>query len=134
MRIGHGRAFLTANSSESTPVVKDWATVEGRQFLIEQVPIMQIASQLDTLPAPQASVRLSNSVLNVVSSKRLLPGVPVAKAGTNQMKMASLPLQTSGFVLDYTELNTSQTNYTFRGDTTYYISGNVNLYGRSEEH
>lgn len=129
MKIGRGRAFLAATSSENIPVAKDWATLEGRQFLIEQVPIPQITEQLDTLPPPQASVRQSNSVLNVVSSKRLLPGSPLAKVGTNQMRLASLPHKTDGFVLDYISLNTSQTNYTFRGDMTYYISGNVNLYG-----
>ena len=129
MKIGRGIAFLAANSSESTPVAKDWANLEGRQFLIEQVPINQINDQLQALPPPQASVRLSNSVLNVVSTKRLLPLGPLAKAGTNEMRIASLPLRTKGFVLDYSSLNTSQTNYTFRGDTTYYISGNVNLYG-----
>jgi len=125
MKIGRGRAFLAANSAESTPVAKDWATVENRQFLIEQVPIPQIANQLQTLPPAQASVRLSNSVLNVVSSKRLLPGSPLAKAGTNQMKLASVPFRKVGF----TSLSTSQTNFTFQGDTTYYISGNVNLFG-----
>src|SRR5436309_14716120 len=32
-------------------------------------------------------------------------------------------------VLDYTTLNSSQTNYTFKADVTYYISGAVNIYG-----
>jgi hypothetical protein len=122
MKIGRGRAFLAANSSESTPVAKDWATVEGRQFLIEQVPISQITDQLQTLPSPQASVRWSNSVLNVVSSKPLLPETPLAKADMKQMKMASLPLRTDGFVLDYTSLNTSQTNYTFRADVSTFMA------------
>ncbi|HWY29628.1 MAG TPA: hypothetical protein VNX46_02670, partial [Candidatus Acidoferrum sp.] len=37
-------------------------------------------------------------------------------------------LPTTGFVMDYQTINTSQTNYTFQSDTTYYISGSVNLY------
>src|SRR6185437_14569669 len=129
MKIGRGQAFLSANSSESIPVAKDWATLEGRQFLIEQVPISQISDQLQALPPPQAAVRFSNSVINVVSEKRVLPAPPVAKAGSKQMKMASLSSKIEGFVFVYSSLNTSQTNYVFQGDTTYYISGNVNLYG-----
>lgn len=129
MKIARGRAFLMGNSSQSVPVAKDWATIEGRQFLIEEVPISQISEELQALPPATASVRFSNSVVNVVASKRLSPGVPVAGANTNRMKVASLPIKVGGFVLDYASLNTSQTNYTFRGDTTYFISGNVNLYG-----
>jgi hypothetical protein len=34
-----------------------------------------------------------------------------------------------GFVMDYTLLNSSYTNYIFQGDTTYYISGALNLGG-----
>ncbi len=41
----------------------------------------------------------------------------------------SVSLPGSALVLDYIILNSSMTNYTFRGDTTYYISGPVNLYG-----
>src|SRR5205085_1731061 len=130
MKIGRGQAFLMGNSLQSASVAKDWATVEGRQFLIEEVPVSQISEQLQALPpAPNASVRFSNSVVNVVASKRLSPGTPVVKTGTNQIKMARMPAKIEGFVLDYTSLSTSQTNYTFRGDTTYYISGNVNLFG-----
>jgi hypothetical protein len=35
----------------------------------------------------------------------------------------------SGFVLDYTTINTTQTNYVFKGDGTYYLSADVALYG-----
>src|SRR6266542_337263 len=46
------------------------------------------------------------------------------------MRMASAPRSGPMVVLDYTTLNSSQTNYTFKGgDATYYISGAVNIYG-----
>src|SRR5439155_12920037 len=48
-------------------------------------------------------------------------------------ELASItPRQTSptnGFVLDYLTLNTGLTNYTFQGNSTYFISGVVNLSG-----
>ena len=45
------------------------------------------------------------------------------------MRTASLKLSGGSLVLDYTTMATSATNYVFRGDMTYYISGTVNLYG-----
>jgi hypothetical protein len=131
MRIGHGRAFLMGNDTEGTAVSKEWLNQNGRQFLVEEVPVQQVAGQLQSLP-PAQNVSLkpaSNSVVNIVSPRRLLPAAPLARISTNQMKVASLPVKQRGFVLDYTSLNTSQTNYTFQTDTTYFLSGNVNLYG-----
>src|SRR5439155_20553807 len=34
-----------------------------------------------------------------------------------------------GFLIDYQTLNTGQTNYVLKGDMTYFISGNVSLFG-----
>ena len=45
------------------------------------------------------------------------------------MFMAKASVAAQGLVLDYQTLNGSLSDYTFRGDTTYYISGTVNLYG-----
>ena len=45
------------------------------------------------------------------------------------MMLARADYLNQGFVLDYQTINSSLTNYTFCGDTTYYISGTVNLYG-----
>jgi len=53
----------------------------------------------------------------------------------NQKKTASVKIIThghlpeKGFVLDYLAVNSSLTNYTFKCDTTYYISGTTYLYG-----
>jgi len=49
-----------------------------------------------------------------------------AKAATRggPLKLARNELRNqSGFVLDWTALNGTQTNFTFNGDTTYYVSG-----------
>jgi hypothetical protein len=131
MRIGRGRAFLIGNDSAGVPVSKQWLTLEGRQFLAEQVPVPQIAAQLEALPQTQtASLHTApNSLVNVVSPKRLLPAQPLAKTTAKPMRIAALPAKESGFVLDYSSLNSSQTNWVFQADTTYYISGNLNLYG-----
>jgi hypothetical protein len=57
-----------------------------------------------------------------------LPTVKQAKKGTGPMKLASAPLSGKGVVLDYTTAS-SATNFTFAGNTTYYVSGTVNLSG-----
>lgn len=148
LRFSEGSAFLMGSQAGGVAVSKQWVTQDGRSFLVEQVPIAQIAGQLDALPAAAqtASIkRRRNSVLNVVSKKRLWPagfakngskGVRLLSQGNarqrNAAEMASHgrgARATSGFVLDYVTLNTSQTNVLFQGDTTYYISGNVGLYG-----
>ncbi len=45
------------------------------------------------------------------------------------MLTANIAAPDKGFVLDYVVLNTGQNNFTFQGDKTYYISGNVTLGG-----
>jgi RHS repeat-associated protein len=131
MKIGRGRAFLMGTGSGGVPVCKEWLTLDGRQFLVEEVPVTDVTAQMHALPLTQsASLKPGpDSIVNVVSTKRLLPPQPLARVETKPMKFASRSVKNSGFVLDYNSLNTSQTNYTFRGDTTYYISGNVSLYG-----
>ena len=47
----------------------------------------------------------------------------------SQTRLASKSQHQPGVVLDYVFLNSSQTNYTFKGDTTYYLTGAVELYG-----
>ena len=148
LRFARGSGFFMGSESNGVVVSKQWVNQNGRWFLVEEVPIPEIASQLDTLPTGQtASIKGSrvgdrDSVLNVVSKKRLWPAGPVAKNGSRERRILSygngvemlaqrgkMSVPRSAFVLDYVTLNTSQTNEMFQGDTTYYISGNVNLFG-----
>ncbi|MGH7976039.1 MAG: hypothetical protein ACREC8_05210 [Limisphaerales bacterium] len=45
------------------------------------------------------------------------------------MQSAQVAPPSRGLVLDYNTINTSQTNYVFQTNTTYYISGAVDLVG-----
>jgi len=136
MKIGPGRAFAFGaqpDTGDSVAVAKTWVQLSGRQFLVEELPIAAIAEQLDGLPSPvQAKLDpAGDSVRHVVSNKRLLPVLRTARADdTNQIKSVKLDISKRGFVLDYATINTSSlTNYTFQGDTTYFISGPVTLFG-----
>lgn len=131
--------FSTKNSSAKqerasrVAVHKTWTKLEGRTFLIEQIPVTKIESQLKALPVsagaghPMASV---DGIAHRVSSTRLLPPARMATIGTKAVIVAKETLQNpAGFVLDYVTVNVDKTNFVFQGDTTYFISGNVNLNG-----
>ncbi len=129
LKMGTGRVFVMGAETTDIPVSKQWGTVEGRTFLIEEIPYQAVEPQLDALPKRTASLKSSqDGVRHQVSIKRLLPPVKQAKKEIGPMKLASAPLDGKGVVLDYVTAS-SATNYTFQCDTTYYVSGTVNLSG-----
>jgi hypothetical protein len=139
MSIGAGRAFSVDADGDATgeaPVAKEWGQLEGRNFLIEEILYDQIAVELQKLPEPKrgASLERRGQGNNVLAGLKTLMPKRYAKAGPRPegklKRMAKIsPRSAPGFVMDYVTLNTSQANYTFQGDTTYYISGTVNLSG-----
>lgn len=139
MQIGAGKAFRVDGAGETTGHVlvdKKWAPIEGRDFLIEEVHYEAVTEQLQKLPTAQkpdgASLIRRGRGENVLAAlKPLLPKrySQAGPASSKPHRMAKAkPPTTPSFVMDYVTL-TSQTNYTFKGDTTYYISGTVNLSG-----
>lgn len=133
MEMWQGKAFMlgSSESAKEIPVGKQWLKLEGRDFLVEEVGVTEISQELQRLPAVQgASVKpAAGSQLHVVSRQRLIPAAPSNKADPGEMRLADLPPTSSGLVLDYQTINGSQSNYTFKGGTTYYISSIVNLNG-----
>jgi hypothetical protein len=129
MKMGLGRAFLIG-SNDKIPVAKHWAEIDGRNILIESFSFAMMQQGLQTLPQNVSSKPASNSNLYAISRKPLLPSQPLAKRKVGAMLVAKAFLPSKGFVLDYQMLNGNQSpNYTFKGDTTYYISGYVGLSG-----
>ncbi|MGI8964753.1 MAG: hypothetical protein ACR2H1_01555, partial [Limisphaerales bacterium] len=134
MQIGVGIAFFTGDNAaphRKSKVDKNWTRLDGRDFLIEELNYKVIDEDLQALPlrAQAANKPVVNGVRHLVSRKRLLPERKVAsKKETKPIKVASLEQPAKGFVLDYS-IVTSQTDFTFKGDTTYYITNNVNLTG-----
>jgi hypothetical protein len=136
MRIRRGRAFSlpgdsTNRVSRSTlatvPVAKQFLNLNGRHFLVEQVAWASIRRELEKLP-PAANTSVApatNSLLNVVSGKRLLPEPRVAKAAVQPMQVAGMLPAKPAYVLDYQEVNGSYTDFTFESGNTYYVSGPV---------
>jgi hypothetical protein len=127
MQMGSGRAFVIGDEADSAPVRKHWVTLGDRTCLLEEVQFSAVAAQLQGLPSGGSN---SPSARNQLEGfpKRLPPRPKLAKQGGGGLKVASLPAREKGLVLDYQAVSSSS-NYTFQGDTTYYVSGAVTLTG-----
>ena len=139
-----GRAFAIAttnsagtNSVDGIPVYKSWVNLDGRKFLIEEVPLLDLADDLDALPLQAGAASPATNILLAaipnpfsIHQKHFPPAHEVIANDTNQILLAEADYRREpGVVLDYQSIIISQTNYTFRGDSTYFISGGVNLTG-----
>ena len=130
MQMAPGKAFLLGTNSPTVLVTKQWLLLQGRQFLVEEVPVVDIADELLQLPQPVVQTSLRTTTPNV-SGKLTLPSRRLVETTPKTMFMAKVSVPTRGLVLDYVILNSSTNNITFQGDTTYYISGSFNLSGNS---
>ena len=140
MRIGAGAAFslpedqVALAKNPAVQVGKEWTKLEGRNFLIEKVDYGSIRPHLERLPqgaAVRKEQKKEGEVLprpNVGLMARTFPAPPQAAAQGGKMEMASITPPERGFVLDYS-LVSSATNFVFKGDTTYFVNGTVNLSG-----
>jgi hypothetical protein len=152
-----GKAFSIGDETDGdrvVPVAKQWSVLEGRTFLIEEVPFEAVDEQIQALERRRQGAALrrdrsgqGESVLAALKSVLPQREVPQRAATPTRMARWERPLTPServsastgegnlsalntrrAFVLDYTIL-TSQTNFTFACNTNYYISGLVSLAG-----
>ena len=133
--MGQGLAFPVGDGtlSDEIPTGKSWEMREGRQLLIEKVNYTVIKPFLDALPPAAAVGRDPKELMARVRKPqagrkelaRLFPVVPPRVRDHVQFKSietAKLMPKKKGFVLDYLHLSVSLTNFTFKGDTTYFVS------------
>lgn len=116
------------------PVSKNWGKIDGRTFLIEGVPVQKLGEKMKSLPASKAQMGMSTvgSALHQVSTSRLLPSARIASQSTNTIQLTRAFLNDGpSVVLDYVAVNSTLTNFTFQGDTTYLVTGPVSLYGNT---
>ena len=170
MKIGNGRAFSIGNTeaspppapvtpaswlnwitnatrqssfSKATPSYKRWFQLQGRNFLMEEVPYRRVSAQLEQLPPATGRLNTvstnlfaANSFLDAIPARLLSPLASGAPGQTQAMRLSRVDWdQTRAVVLDYPVTVTSGSGSTFlQGDTTYYVSGpcyldNLTLYG-----
>jgi RHS repeat-associated protein len=147
MRIGQGTAFSLEPESEGSfrepvPVGKNWVRiVDGngfRQVLVEKTDYLDIKAELEALPQAAALNKPAKEALQAKAKRaagrqQLLAslGGPVRKEAKNskeKMRVAAMIPPEKGFVLDYSMVATA-TNFTFKRDTTYFVSANITLSG-----
>jgi len=133
MAIGHGKAFLSNGSEDSIAVGKSWQEISGLQFLVESVPLSEARPFLETLQAGMAREKNRQIARHSVARRSDFVALDAMRSKTRSKEVASIrPGKLTGepgWLLDYQIIISSQTNYTFKGDTTYYISADVYLYG-----
>ena len=131
-KIGRGKAFELDNpGGHSVVVAKEWTSIDNRIFLIESVEYQSLAPWLARLP--QAAARNVEDRLLAARKSRSQVVASVARekpAQTGRVQLARAEAKPRpGVVLDYMIMASSGSNFTFRGDSTFLISGVVSLEG-----
>lgn len=127
--VGNGFPLGTETRGANLKVFKQWAELEGRRFLLEQVPVKALFKAIDSLPRKEgASLQSNTSAIRFTARSGRLPLPQPRKADSSAMELASRWVPEKSYVLDYATV-VSTNNFVFRGDTSYYVSGNVTLGG-----
>jgi hypothetical protein len=123
-----GKAFLLGTNEASVTVTKQWIQLNGKQFLIESVPMAALSEGLSTLPPASARRTPRGRLRDLLTTLRPAHHASGKNRGRISASRAASP--TSGLAMDFVTLTGGLTNYVFQGDSTYYISsGGVTLYG-----
>ncbi len=136
MLLGPGNAI--DGVGKSIRVARQWQTISGKVFLIESIPYFELKPFLAALPAQAAASRIDPDKLEALSagsgsSGRLRP-VSLAMISSARQKgyrevasgKAGAPGRAPALIWDWVLL-ANATNFTFKGDTTWYVSGPVTL-------
>jgi hypothetical protein len=133
-----GRAFALGHEDNPVAVAKTWEVFEGqRTFLVEKIPWRSIAAELAQLPPiarndqkkdPVRKVPVWKDTLwkNMARDQLRLPERQQARAAIKPIQMAALTGGKRGYVLDW-ELVSSVNSNLWKGDTTYYIAGDISV-------
>jgi hypothetical protein len=117
------------------PIAKEWQNIDGRRFLIESAEYSELQPLAKDLAEHQKDPRRITSTRLVAQSGipavRSLPLGHQARPAPSTFKTLQVaktaPPADAGLVWDYMMINGTYTNFIFQGDTTYYVSGAVNL-------
>jgi len=134
MGIHQGSAFDVEIPTMAIPVGKSWQRIDGRDFLIESIeyPTADRALKARFNRAATTEKNVQSAQIAKRSRSQLVATFSKRAKTTDKAYASIWPGKVdprAGFVVDYALVNTDQANYTFRGDTTYFISGLVNLTG-----
>jgi len=133
MKLICGKAFnVGAESAEQSffPTARQWAVIEGRQFLIEQVSYPELVRHFKALgEAKGASISPpKNNVKRVASRDFKLPARHSAhKANRASMEVARLERPLRGVLIDFKLVESTQSSLRLEANETYKLTGLVNI-------
>jgi hypothetical protein len=132
MNMVRGKAFAIADPTKKGAwVYKSWQKIQGRTFLVEELPLHAIQAQVEQLPAPASAGATTNSsgpLINKLSTPRTLPPFRLAQTDTKPIQLARSDVNyNAGVVLDYVVVSGGGP-YTFKADTTYWVDGEFSAY------
>ena len=133
MDLNSGKAFAEPQSGDTTHVLKAWKEIDGRQFLIESSSFEELAPLLESLPVKTAALDLGTKSARLALNSPP-PARPKRVAGTAKQTIKLVSADAAkpaplAVVLDYVLINQGLPGYTFKGDTTYYVSAPVTSSG-----
>ena len=144
MSITEGTAFSIGPNArrpaeQGVHVAKEFVQVEGADYLIESVPFLEAEPEMQGLPPAMgaAFLDLERWQSAFASGKRTKEGrnYPeslaeiASKTAPRRLAMNQPGTLPSGYVIDYPITLSTHTDFTFQGDTTYYIASKVFLHG-----
>jgi hypothetical protein len=132
MQMPQGYAFAVGSETNKVPVTKYWLTTpDSRTCLIEQVPFEAVLPSIQTLPPPPSGASLQpapGSAPHLATHRLVLPPAKVARTHTPSLKLAKNMPERKGYAMDFIlTLTSSQTNFVFQSDTTYFITNNASV-------
>jgi len=134
---GPGRAYTSTTNTGATggvPTAKDFVTSEGRTFLVESVPYLWLAGQLQSLPAVAINTKSRLNPAKARNSMWAAASLPSLRKMKPTPSRKNVPAKTvevaktkpRGVVFDYTVTVSSTVEPTlYASDTTYFVSGTV---------
>jgi hypothetical protein len=131
MKMGMGQAFFVNGQNGPVAagiVTKQWVQINNSTYLIEAIPYQSILEQLQQLPHA-SNIKPSRGSIGRLA---FLDSDP-SRSGTSTkaaepMKLAKAESTKPRLKVDY-DLLSSSTNLTLQGDTTYFVTGAVNITG-----
>ena len=127
--LGRGKAFSLDGQDVPARVIKQYVNVNGLHYLLEKVRYLDIQPALSALPEQASNARRMPGSAGLASRHFQFPKAPTARTAAHPIRFTLGKRPDKGYVLDYVSLNTAYTNFTFQGDTTYYLSGALTLSG-----
>jgi len=130
-QIRAGKAFSLGTNAPRTQIkiYKQWVTLEGRQFLAEQIRVPDLAKAVAAQATNQsAAIKRNVKGTMFAANTHNLPTFKTSNSPSAKKPMETASLrEAEGFLLDYSQNITGP--MTFLGGTNYYVSGNLTLSG-----